>query len=235
MTVRLFIDSPLQLNQEVILTENAYHYLVHVMRSVVGDDVLLFNGKDGEWSSKIEKISKKEIALRLIKNTRLQSEEKKTDTWLCFAPVKKDKMDFIVQKATELGVDVLQPVLTRRTVVGHVNTDKMRLQAIEAAEQCERLSVPQIRQEVSLDELLEKWEKGRTLYYLNERGHGNSFEKKKKVAYLVGPEGGFEAQEIEKIGLLKDAQSLHLGRRILRAETACIAVLAIHNHLCEWK
>ena len=235
MTARLFIDVPLQLNQEVTLTGNAHHYLVHVMRSVVGDNVLLFNGKDGEWLAEIQKITKKEMTLRLIKNTRLQSEEKKTDTWLCFAPIKKDKMDFVIQKATELGVDVLQPVLTRRTVVGRVNTDKMQLQAIEASEQCERLSIPQIKQPVSLDALLEKWEKGRTLYYLNERGDGNAFEKKKKVAYLVGPEGGFEAQEIEKIGLLKEAKSVHLGRRILRAETACIAVLAIHNHLCEWK
>ena len=208
MSVRLFVDSPLKLKQEVILTENAHHYLVHVMRSVVGETVLLFNGKDGEWAGEIEKISKKEVQLRLVKNMRLQSEEKKSDVWLCFAPVKKDKMDFIIQKATELGVDVLQPVITRRTVVGHINANKMQLQAIEAAEQCERLSGPEIRQPVSLDLLLDKWEKGRTLYYLNERGEGKDFEKKKKVAYLVGPEGGFEPQEIEKIGLLKDACSV---------------------------
>ena len=235
MTAGLFVDLPLQIEQSVVLTDNAYHYLAHVMRVGVGDSILLFNGIDGEWSAEIEKITKKEINARLIKNTRLQSEEKKSDVWLCFAPVKKDKMDFIIQKATELGVDVLQPVITRRTVAGHINTTKMQLQAIEASEQCERLTVPEIKEAVSLDLLLDKWEKGRTLYYLNERGEGDNLVKKEKVAYLVGPEGGFDASELQKISRLKDAVSVHLGRRILRAETACVVILAIHNHLCGWK
>lgn len=233
MTSRLFVDTSLQLNKQVVLSDNAYHYLAHVMRSTVGDKVLLFNGKDGEFSAGIEKISKKEMSLRLIEQTRKQSEEKLSDVWLCFAPVKKDKMDFIVQKATELGVSVLQPVITHRTVVGHINAAKMYLQAIEAAEQCERLSVPLVNEPVSLDKLIESWDKGRTLYFLNERGQGNNLKKGEKVAYLVGPEGGFDEQEIEKLSL--SAHSIHLGRRILRAETACICVLAVHEYLCDWK
>ena len=233
MTSRLFIDSSLQLNNQVVLTDNAYHYLAHVMRCAVGDNVLLFNGQDGEFSTEIEKITKKEMTLRLTEQTRKQSEENLSDVWLCFAPVKKDKMDFIVQKATELGVSVLQPVITHRTVVGRPNVSKMYLQAIEAAEQCERLSVPQVNEAVSLDKLIEGWNKDRTLYFLNERGQGNNLKKGEKVAYLVGPEGGFDEQEIEKVS--KVAHSVHLGRRILRAETACVCVLAVHEYLCGWK
>ena len=235
MTVRLFVDFPLQQKGQVILSDNPYHYLAHVMRANVGDEVLLFNGKDGEWSTEIEKITKKEIFLNVVKNTCLQSEEKMSDVWLCFAPVKKDKMDFIIQKATELGVNVLQPVITHRTVAGHINPDKMRLQATEAAEQCERLSVPKINETVSLDNLLGAWEKDRILYYLNERGQGDALKKAEKVAYLVGPEGGFDEQEIEKLAHFKNAVSIHLGRRILRAETACITALVLHNNLCGWK
>ncbi len=235
MTIRLFVDVPLSFNQSVVLTDNAHHYLAHVMRCVVGDEVLLFNGKDGEWLARIEKIAKKELSLSVVKNTRLQSEESLADVWLCFSVIKKDNMEFIIQKATELGVAVLQPVITRRTVVGHINTQKMRLQAIEAAEQSERLTVPKINEAVSLDKMLDNWDKSRTLYFLDERTAGDALKLKEKVAYLVGPEGGFDESELKKMRLLDFACAVHFGRRILRAETACVTVLSVDGFLRGWK
>ena len=234
MTIRLFVEVPLNSNVEVILIDNQHHYLAHVMRAQIGDDVLLFNGQDGEWKAVIEEISKKKTVLRVLENTRLQREEKLSDVWLCFAAIKKDNMEFIVQKATELGVSVLQPVMTRRTVVGKINVEKMYSQAIEASEQCERLSVPQINEPVSLDKLLETWDTSRTLYVLDERGDGVALKQTDKMAYLVGPEGGFDTLELQKIRSADFVNALHFGRRILRAETACLAVLSIHNYLSGW-
>ena len=234
MTIRLFVEVPLNSNVEVILIDNQHHYLAHVMRAQIGDDVLLFNGQDGEWKAVIEEISKKKTVLRVSENTRLQSEEKLSDVWLCFAAIKKDNMEFIVQKATELGVSVLQPVITHRTIVSKVSVEKMQLQAIEAAEQCERLSVPIIKEAVSLDKLLSSWDVERRLYILDERGSGENLKLADKMAYLVGPEGGFDALELQKIRSFEFVNALHFGRRILRAETACLAVLSIHNYLSGW-
>ena len=235
MTVRLFIDGELKKDVQVTLTDNQHHYLLHVMRSHVGDNVLLFNGQEGEWLAVVSEISKKKTVLSVVENTRLQSEEELSDVWLCFAPIKKDNMEFIIQKATELGVSVLQPVITRRTVVGKVNPDKMRLQAIEAAEQCERLSVPLIKDAITFDNLLKKFDSERILYYLDERGEGRDLKLQDKSAYLVGPEGGFDADELKKLRSFAFASPVHLGRRILRAETACVTILSIHNHLCGWR
>lgn len=233
--IRLFTQSELNENVPVILTDNQHHYLAHVMRCRRGDDILLFNGKDGEWIGQITDISKKQTQVLVKENTRLQSQEALSDVWLCFAAIKKDNMDFVIQKATELGVSVLQPVLTHRTVVSHINTEKMRMQAVEAAEQSERLSVPLIKEPISLDKLLDNWDDTRTLYYLDERGAGQAFKAKEKVAYLVGPEGGFDTAEFEKMRLLKYAEPLHFGRRILRAETAAVTVLSVDVFLRGWK
>ena len=234
MGIRLFVDVVLDSDLKVVLTDNQHHYLAHVMRSQVGDNVLLFNGKDGEWKAVVEEISKKKTFLRVLENTRLQSEEKLSDVWLCFSPIKKDNMELIIQKTTELGVRVLQPVMMHRTVAGKINTEKMRLQAIEAAEQCERLSLPLINEPITLDHLLKTVAKDRKFYFLDERGEGASFNAKGKTAYLVGPEGGFDVEELKKLRSFEFATPLHLGRRILRAETACIAVLSVHNHLSGW-
>ena len=234
MTIRIFVPDDLENGLTVLLNPAQHHYLLHVMRCQVGDNILLFNGKDGEWLSVIEKISKKEACLKVLEITRLQSEEKKSDVWLCFSPIKRDNMEFIVQKATELGVSVLQPVIMRRTVVSKVNLEKMKLQAIEASEQSERLSVPVINEVLPLDKLLGCWDESRTLYFLDERNDGENWEKTDKIAYLVGPEGGFDPEELQKLRALSFPKALHLGRRILRAETACLSVLSVHNHLTGW-
>lgn len=235
MAVRLFVDVDLRPDVQVVLTDNQHHYLAHVMRAQLNDTLLLFNGRDGEWKAVITDISKKKTLLNVVENTRTQDEENLSDVWLCFSVIKKDNMEFIVQKATELGVSVLQPVITHRTVVGKVNTDKMRLQAIEASEQCERLSIPLIKDVITLDNLLKTIDKGRKLYFLDERGSGLDLHLEDKVAYLVGPEGGFDADELKKLRLFEYGTPLHLGRRILRAETACLSILSVHNHLSGWR
>ena len=203
MSVRLFVDVDLKNDVKIDLIDNQHHYLTHVMRRKTGDNVSLFNGRDGEWNAVIAEISKKKTQLTVLENTRLQTEENLSDVWLCFAPIKKDNMEFVVQKATELGISVLQPVITRRTVVGKVNVDKMRLQAIEAAEQCERLSIPLIKDAITLDNLLKNIDSGRRLYFLDERGDGQKLSVENKVAYLVGPEGGFDADELKKMRSLR--------------------------------
>ena len=165
----------------------------------------------------------------------MQEEEKPLNVWLCFAPIKKDNMDFVVQKATELGVDQLVPVMTRRTVC-KVNTERMRAQVIEAAEQCERLSVPVVKDPVKWETFLAAFPDDRTLYFLNERGAGVlSAKAKEGAAFLVGPEGGFDEKELTALSAMPQAISMHLGRRILRAETASLVVLACYNQLLGWK
>lgn len=234
MAIRLFTELPLFFDAQISLIDNQHHYLAHVMRGQVGDNLLLFNGLDGEWNAVIEEVSKKKTLLKVLEQTRLQSEEQLSDVWLCFAPIKKDNMELIVQKATELGVSVLQPVITRRSVVSKVNIDKMRLQAIEAAEQSERLSIPSIKELITLDNLLKNIDCDRALYFLDERGAGKSLQIKDKLAFLVGPEGGFDSEELKKLRSFDKAEPLHLGRRILRAETACISILSVYNHLVGW-
>lgn len=234
MAIRLYIDQPLNAKQSVVLTDNQVHYLYHVMRGVSGDMIHLFNGRDGEWQAALTELKKNKGVAVCEKQIRKQSADMVLDAWLCFAPIKKDNMDFVVEKATELGVSVLQPVTTRRTINHRVNVDKMQAQATEAAEQSERLTVPQVREPVPLEKLLTTWDDRRILYYLNERGQGYPLTAAhRSVAFLVGPEGGFDASELDLLSKFQ-AVSLNLGRRILRAETASITILANWNHCLSW-
>ena len=233
--IRLFVPSDLKMQQLVLLNENQIHYLFHVMRMKAGENILLFNGRDGEYRAVLTELSKNKGTARCETQTRVQEEEKPLNVWLCFAPIKKDNMDFVVQKATELGVDQLVPVMTRRTVC-KVNTERMRAQVIEAAEQCERLSVPVVKDPVKWETFLVDFPDDRTLYFLNERGAGVlSAKAKEGAAFLVGPEGGFDEKELAALSAMPRAVSMHLGRRILRAETASLVVLACYNQLLGWK
>ncbi len=235
MAIRLYVEEDLAEGICFQPSENHFHYLFHVMRQQKGDQFFVFNGRQGEWITVIEEVSKKTALVRVLKQTRAQDEEKLPDVWLCFAPIKKDKQDWLIEKATELGVSKLVPVITRRTIVSHFHSEKLFLRAIEAAEQCERLSVPFIEAPVSLDVFLSSFPKERTLFYLNERGEGADLTgPERPVAFLVGPEGGFETTEIQKLGSFSQAISLHLGRLILRAETAGIAILAAWNQCLGW-
>ena len=207
-------------------TDSQARYLGTVMRRSVGDAVLLFDGANGEWQGRIAALRKDRISFVAEERTRAQAEE--PGPWLAFAVLKRDATDLVVQKATELGASVLLPVLTKRTNAGRTNTDRLRAIAIEAAEQCERLTVPEIREPVPLHRLLAEWPAGRTLVAAMERAdvapiHGVAGP----TGLLVGPEGGFTGPELDPLRRTLFVIPASLGPRILRAETACIAGLAL--------
>jgi 16S rRNA (uracil1498-N3)-methyltransferase len=196
------------------------------MRVEPGDTLRLFDGVDGEYQARIETIGKKEIRLLVQHLTRPQAPE--PDCWLCFALLKRQKTDLVVEKATELGVSVIQPVITARTQGDHVNLDRLRAIAIEAAEQCERLAVPEIRPPLKLPQLIAAWPAGRALYVADERRTAPLLQySAAPAALLIGPEGGFTGAELEGIGAHPLVTRVSLGARILRAETAAIAGLAL--------
>ncbi len=226
--LRLFVDNALSAGASVAATEAQAHYLLHVMRRAPSDPVALFNGRDGEWRARVQTPSKRHVVFEL--EEKLRDQTTTPDLWLAFAPVKR--IDMIVEKATELGVSALLPVMTRHTDVSRINFDRMRSITIEAAEQCERLSVPVIQPAQNFDAFLAGWPAARRLYYLDETGGGLPIapalrnEAPDACAFLVGPEGGFAQVEHEALAQHSSAVGVGLGPRILRAETAAFAALA---------
>ena len=232
--IRLYVDGPLGGGAPVAATADQAHYLGRVMRLGAGDAVLLFNGQDGEWRAEIADLGKRAAQLVVLEKTRDQSEA--PGPWLAFAPVKKTGTDFIIQKATELGASRLMPVQTANTQTGRTNTARLCAQAVEAAEQCERLSVPEVSDMTDLDALLADWPQDRPLFALDETGGGAPLAAAAQAAnktaggavgFLVGPEGGFQARELDRFAKLPFITPVTLGPRILRAETACLAALSV--------
>ncbi|MFO1236133.1 MAG: 16S rRNA (uracil(1498)-N(3))-methyltransferase [Alphaproteobacteria bacterium] len=228
--LRLFVEDGLNAGDAVALTEGQAHYLRNVMRARSGDSVRLFNGRDGEWRATLDLSGKRRAGATPRSLARPQQDG--PDLWLCFAPIKKTPADFIAQKATELGVSVLKPVLTRRTIVNRVNTGRMRANAIEAAEQSDRLDVPECHDPAALPWLLAAWPAGRALLFCDEAGAPPALDALKAAprgpwAVLIGPEGGFDAEERAAIRALPQTVPATLGPRILRADTAALAALAI--------
>lgn len=196
------------------------------MRRAVGDTVLLFNGADGEWAAQLTELTRKKVTFAPHQQTRPQAPE--PDAWLCFALLKRTKTDMVVEKATELGVSRIQPVITMRTQADHVNLDRLRAIAIEAAEQCERLAVPEIMPPMQLPALMAQWPAGRSLFIADERRTARLLRFSSAAsALLVGPEGGFTDAELAGIGAHPQVTRVSLGAQILRAETAAIAGLAL--------
>jgi 16S rRNA (uracil1498-N3)-methyltransferase len=241
---RLFVETDLAAGIEAPLVEAQVHYLRHVMRRPDGAPLLLFNGRDGEWGAMLAGRGKKSAVAEVGECTRAQAAE--PDVWLCFAPVKRARIDYIAEKATELGASVLQPVLTRHTAVERVNLERLRANAIEAAEQTERLSVPEVRQPVDLARLLAAWPEGRRLLMCDETGGGppiaealGDLEAESRAApwaIVVGPEGGFAEDELTLLRRIKDVVAVGLGPRILRADTAVLAALACWQALVgDWR
>jgi 16S rRNA (uracil1498-N3)-methyltransferase len=225
---RLYVTADLGATAAVALNEGPSHYLLHVLRAKPGNRVLLFNGRDGEWLAEIGQLSKRGVIATCLEQTRPQSAG--PDIWLAFAPIKKTPADYLVQKATELGVSCLLPVYTRRTIVTRVNLERMAANAAEAAEQSERLTVPQIREATDLDKLLAAWPKERALYFCDEGGDAKPLAHAARpgpAAILTGPEGGFDPAEREMLRALPFVVPVTLGPRILRADTAALAALAI--------
>jgi 16S rRNA (uracil1498-N3)-methyltransferase len=237
--LRLHVEAPLGTGLRVTPTEPQTHYLLHVMRAKRGDRVHLFNGRDGEWSANIAVVSKRSCSLdceRLI-----GSQRETPDIWLCFAPIKRTPADYLAQKATELGVRVLQPVMTRRTIVGRVNLERMRANAVEASEQSGRMSVPEIRSPLGLDKCLSTWPRERRLIFCDEYGDAPAMadalrtERVQPSAILTGPEGGFAESERKTLRAQPFVSAVSLGPRIMRADTAALAALAIWQSVCgDW-
>lgn len=231
---RLFVDATLAEGATVELAPSQAHYLGTVMRARPGEAVTVFNGRDGEWRSEIATVSKRAAVLTVLRQMRPQAAE--PDLWLCFAPLKKDATDMVVQKAVELGVSRLQPVMTARTNASRFNIDRARVNVIEAAEQCERLTVPHVAEPVGLPDLLAGWPEhapGRQLFIADETGRGTALpdvlagDNGAIAAFLIGPEGGFTQSELDQLRSLDFVVPIVLGPRILRAETAALAVLSI--------
>jgi len=236
---RLCVAGDLRANGTVTLDDGQVHYLLHVLRAKPGNRVLLFNGRDGEWLAEITQASKRSTVATCLKQTEPQAEV--PDIWLVFAPVKKTPADYLVQKATELGVSVLAPVFTRRTIVGRINEERMRANAVEAAEQSARLSVPAIREAVPLEKLLASWPEERRLFFCDEGGDARPLAEAARgvggpVAILTGPEGGFDPAERNMLRALPFVTPVTLGPRILRADTAALAALAIWQSVSgDWR
>ena len=240
--VRLFVEAALAFGAKVALNDAQAHYVIRVMRAGIGDRLLLFNGKDGEWRAEIVEAKKRGATLVCEAQTEPQTDV--PDLWLVFAPIKKTPADYVAQKATELGVRALQPVLTHRTIARRVNTDRLRANAIEAAEQSGRVTVPEIREPVALEALLRSWPKERRIIFCDEGGDAvpiaDALTSQKSGgaswAVLTGPEGGFAPDER---GLLRSSAfvlPVTLGPRIMRADTASLAALALVQALVgDWR
>jgi 16S rRNA (uracil1498-N3)-methyltransferase len=228
--LRLFVEAPLSEGARVEPSAQQAHYLLHVMRARTGNRVAVFNGREGEWFAEIGEVSRRTCALTCIRQTAPQGEV--PDLWLVFAPIKKTAADYVAQKATELGVRVLQPVFTRRTIVHRINGERMRANAIEAAEQSGRLTVPEVREAIELPKLLANWPADRRILFCDEGGGAPIAETLVTAApgawaVLTGPEGGFDPAERDLIRANPLAVPVSLGGRILRADTAALAALSI--------
>lgn len=235
--VRLYVDAPFVVGADVPASEAQAHYLLHVMRVASGASVTLFNGRDGEWQATVGVPAKRRVNFALTQRLRPQSAA--PDLWLAFAPVKR--LEFLAEKASELGVAALLPVFTRHTDVKRVNVERLRANAVEAAEQCERLSVPIVHEPVSFDAFIAAWPQGRRLYFLDETGGGAPIaavlhkSTPAPAGFLTGPEGGFAQSELDALRQLPFATALGLGPRILRAETAALAAVSCWQALLgDW-
>lgn len=237
--IRLYIPQRLALNQQVVLDEQQSHYLSHVMKLKTGQIINCFDNQSGEYGCEIVEMNKKHTIIQAVCFEKEYTQV--PDIWLLFAPVKKDNTDFIVQKATELGVRRIVPVLTRYTITERIKKERFEANSVEASEQCRRTDIPEISDAIKFADLMQKWDAGRTLYYMDETLNGESvaqiFAKAPApCAILVGPEGGFATEELDFLRKSPFARGVSLGKRILRAETAVVAALSCWQALSgDWQ
>ncbi|PYE90386.1 16S rRNA (uracil1498-N3)-methyltransferase [Phyllobacterium leguminum] len=228
---RLFINTPLTAGSHVEPPAEAAHYLTNVLRMKNGDTVLLFNGADGEWKATIHLEGKKRVRLGVVEQTRAQTSL--PDLIYCFAPLKQGRLDYMVQKAVEMGVGVLQPVITQHTQVPKIGIERIRANAVEAAEQCGVLNLPECREAAKLDRLIDEWDPSRRLIFCDEAHETDNplpilqSLQPGPLGLLIGPEGGFSEQERALLNRLPFVTAIPLGPRILRADTAAVAALAL--------
>jgi 16S rRNA (uracil1498-N3)-methyltransferase len=226
---RLFVEQPLSAGLALRLDGAPANYLANVMRLGVGDGVNLFDDVSGDWVARVTAVQKR--AIELAVTDHLRQRETVPDLWLVAAPIKKGRIDLVAEKACELGVDRLVPVITRRTVVERPKLERLRAHMIEAAEQCGRNALPVLAEPVTLTALLKDWPAGRALFFADETGGEPALDAMRghrgPAAILVGPEGGFDPAERDAIRTLSAARGISLGPRILRAETAALAAIAL--------
>jgi 16S rRNA (uracil1498-N3)-methyltransferase len=238
--VRLYVDHPLGKEQLVPLSREQAHYLFSVMRMAEGTVLSLINGVDGEWDATVSQAGKRGGVLACL--TQTKPLQMPPDLWLLFAPIRKERMSFIVEKATELGVARMMPVQTAYTNNGdRVRLEKLQAQAVEATEQCGGIFVPELTAPAKLKQVLANWDPDRTLYFCDEAmiGQTSGFTGPPPAqgsAILIGPEGGFSPDEREMLQNLEYSQTISLGPRILRAETAAVAALTLWQHtMGDWQ
>lgn len=237
---RLYIPDELIIGKTINLTEEQTHYLKNVVKYTAGETLSCFDNKNGEFLCQINEMGKKSIKITVL--NKLKDFYACPDIWLFFAPLKKDKTDFVIEKATELGCRKIIPTLTRYTITSNIKTERYMAQSIEAAEQCRRQDLPEIASPQKLEEILNNWDSSRTLYFMDETLQSPSFSKvlsnetSAKAAILIGPEGGFSPEELTLLHNSPFAKGATLGSRILRAETAAAAALSCWQMLAgDWR
>jgi len=238
--LRLFVPQGFAAGAVCELSTGQAHYVAHVMRAQMGEALCVFNGSDGEWLAEIAQVSKKSVTIVL--NVCLRMQRASPDVWLAFAPI-KNKMDFMVEKAVELGASRLLAVYTRHAMVKSLNHEKLAIYAVEAAQQCERMDVPKIDEFRDVAALLAAWPVDRALLYADESGAGKdlktllpSLSAGGKYGVLIGPEGGFAREEREMLRAHAGVLAYGLGPRVLRADTAMVASLAcVQAWLGDWQ
>ena len=233
--IRLLIESPLiKPNSIIEINDNDFNYLVNVMRKKNGEELLVFNGVDGQWLAQIIEVNKKNCLLKIISQNKTQYTPPKIT--LAFAPVKNIRIDFIASKATELGITKFQPILTQHTIVDKVNLERFKANIKEAAEQCERLDLPAIFEPIKLNNFLKKLKENQILILCDESGNGKKASEvlpkiqtsnQSEIIILIGPEGGFSKTEFEQLDQTDNLHKITLGPRILRADTAIIAAITL--------
>ncbi len=241
---RLYVNPPLARAAQIALDHAQVNYVRNVLRLSEGARILVFNGRDGEWETSVTTSKRKYVTLAVDKLTRPQ--EPRPDLHYLFSPLKQARQDYMIEKAVEMGAGLLRPVLTSRTQARRINSERMRALAIEAAEQCGILSIPEIAPPIRLDALLGAWEQDRLLIFCDEdapcsdslaalRPRADA-KGTPALAVLIGPEGGFDAREREALLGLPCVLRLPLGPRILRADTAAVAALAlVQATLGDWR
>lgn len=228
---RLYVEDAIILDTGIATTSEQFNYLANVLRMTDGAEVLIFNGRDGEWKARLAFPSKKKIVLVPQEQTRPQPEP--CDLHYLFAPLKVGRIDYLIQKAVEMGAGILQPVMTQHVQGKITNLDRLQANAIEASEQCGILAIPQVQQPVKLRDLLETWPSSRRIIYCDEGDEGQnplpvlSRIKERQIALLIGPEGGFSEEERQLLRNHQSVTPIPLGPRILRADTAAVAALAV--------
>ncbi|MBX2854232.1 MAG: 16S rRNA (uracil(1498)-N(3))-methyltransferase [Rhodobacteraceae bacterium] len=226
--IRLYLEASLSEGGEAALERDPANYLFNVMRLDVGDRLLAFNGRDGEWLAEVAAAGKRVGTLRLLE--RIRPPDLPLDLWLLFAPLKKARTDFIAEKACELGCRRVRPVFTRFTNSERVNVERLRAHAVEAAEQCGFVFVPEVDPPMNLDAVLDGWKPARRLYFCDETREARLLTEVASpgsAAILIGPEGGFSPEEAARLRSLDFVTPVALGPRVLRADTAAVAALTL--------